>query len=344
MWRKGWLSICYVVAIVLALLCVPAIAQAPDPEPGSGPEIPAGMVDEWTELAAGATRWHAFYYNHPHAMRPGETTDAPTVQVRMETVPAGSGEFDILTEYEVGLWADEIKYTPVGESSMSCGCSASDKVRKLDWSGLPYSHQLTYILVKNPTEKPMYYRLLMDASPYVSFPAPIVSMSDAAEAEAVAGPAVAVVPAKAPAAEEVAAEPVANQWFYMKPGSDVWLSFAYDASTGVKHDADPAQADLNLFVEDKHPLDSVFFDVYTDAEYKQFLANGGDITGEDASKGTPIGCGTYSSEGRGALSWEGHFEDTQTIHVRIRVGECHADGLNVKLEATGKSIQPLASS
>jgi hypothetical protein len=103
-------------------------------------------------------------------------------------------------------------------------------------------------------------------------------------------------------------------------------------------------AELTLFVEEKRPLDSVFFDVFTDAEYQQLIKNGEDITGEDALKGMAVGCGTDNGAASGNLSWKGNFQDTQTIHVRVREGMCHSDGLNVMLEAAGKTLQPLIGS
>jgi hypothetical protein len=103
-------------------------------------------------------------------------------------------------------------------------------------------------------------------------------------------------------------------------------------------------AELTLFVEEKQPLDSVFFDVFTDAEYQQLIMNGEDISGEDASKGLAVGCGTDNGDARGVLNWRGNFEATQTIHVRVREGMCHSSQLNVKLEALGRTLTQLTGS
>ena len=76
-------------------------------------------------------------------------------------------------------------------------------------------------------------------------------------------------------------------------------------------------AELTLFVEDKHPLDSVYFDVFTDAEYQQLIKNGEDITGEDTAKGLAVGCGTDNGDARGVMNWKGNFQDTPD-HSRAR--------------------------
>jgi hypothetical protein len=138
-----------------------------------------------------------------------------------------------------------------------------------------------------------------------------------------------------------AAVPAAGNWFNLLPGQEMWFSFVYDANTGVKHDKDPESIDLTLFAEEKHPLDRLSFDVFTDAEYQQLVANGEDITGKDVRKGTAVGCGTDNATARGDLNWQGHFEDTQTLHIRVRLGAGYLDGLNVMLEALGKTLQQM---
>jgi hypothetical protein len=287
-----------------------------------------GMTAEYIRLDPGMSRWHAFYFSDPHAMKKGETADVGTVNVRMEVVPKEAGKFEVLTQKEVDLWAKELKYTPIGVGTVSCGCQLSDSPRKFNWTGVPAGHALNYILVSNPTKGPLYYRLLIDENKYVSFPAPIAT----AAAE------LAAAPAAAPAPMAAGGGPLAGEWFTLQPGTEMWFNFAYDATTGVNHDKTPEMAKFTLFVEDKHPLDDVFFDVFTDAEYQQLIKNGEDITGEDASKGTAIGCGTDNGDLRGVEEWAGNFTVSQNLHVRVREGACHADGLNVKLEATGKTL------
>jgi hypothetical protein len=336
MWRKGWKWTIFTLVLALAMVWTPALAiEAAEPAPGSGPEVPMGQAEEWTLLEPGMTAWHAFFFNQPHAMRTGETADVGTTTVRMESVPKEVGKFEVLSQKEVALWAKAEKYVPIGEGTLSCGCKAEDLPRKLSWTGVPAPHALNYIKVSNPTDKALYYRLLVDDNKYVSYPAPIM-------------PAVAVVPAAAPAAAVpaaapavAAAVPAVGNWFNLQPGQEMWFSFAYDATTGVKHDKDPESIDLTLFAEEKHPLDRISFDVFTDAEYQQLVANGEDITGKDIRKGTAVGCGTDNGTMRGDLNWEGHFENSQTLHVRVRLGTGYLDGLNVMLEALGKTLQQM---
>jgi hypothetical protein len=341
MWRTR-LSLFFAVVLVLAIAWSPAYAQTAV-APGSGPEAPVGAVAEWTELSAGASRWHAFYFSHPHAMRSGETADIGAVNVRLESVPNAAAKFEVLTPKEVALWAKAEKYTPVGVGSMSCGCKPEDAVRRLNWTGVPYGHELTYILVKNVTQKPLYYRLLIDENKYVSFPAPIAAMA-APDAAALASGGEPMTQLTTEPDKTVAlAAAVPGEWFNLQPGTERWFEFNYNADTGVKHDQKPAMAEFTLFVERDHPLDSVFFDVFTDAEYRQLIQNGEDITGEDGAKGTAVGCGSENGAARGELNWRGSFPDSQTLHVRVREGTCHTDGLNVMLEAQGKMLQPLAA-
>jgi plasmid maintenance system antidote protein VapI len=342
MWRIGWKSTIFAVVLALAMVWTPALAETAAPVPGSGPEIPVGLVKEWTELGPNATRWHAFYFSHPHAMRPGEKMEDTTVAVRLESVPKAAAKFEILTQKEVDLWAKAEKYTAVGQSTMSCGCKPEDEVRKSDWVGMPYGHQMTYVLVKNTTDKPLNYRLLMDDNQYVSFPAPIAALPT--EAELAAAPAAAPVAAVAMTTAPTAAATAPNLWFNLQPGTDQWLEFAYVADKGIKHDKEPPAFELTLFVEDTHPLDSVYFDVFTDAEYQQLINKGEDITGEDALKGMAVGCGTDNGAAPGILNWKGAFEESQTIHVRVREGMCHPDGINVMLEAKGTTLTPLIGS
>jgi len=338
MWRKGWKLTLFVCAVTLAMLWTPAFAvETTVATPGSGPEAPMGPVAEWTELAPGAMRWHAFYYYEPHAMRAGETVEASTVNVRMEFAPKEAGKFEVLSQAQVDLWGKGEKYTPIGGGSLSCGCKLEDSPRKLNWTGVPIGHSMYYILVKNPTDKPLNYRLFIDENKYVAFPAPIVT---AAAATQVAVPAAAPVAAVEPAAP-VAKTPATGEWFGLQPGNETWFTFAYDPDMGAKRDKDPAAAFLTLFVEDKHPLNDVHFDVFTDAEYQQLVKNGEDITGEDALKGTAVGCGTENSTLRGDFSWMGQFTSPETLHVRVRLDRNCADGMNVKLEAVGKTLQQM---
>jgi hypothetical protein len=346
MWRKGWKSTIFAVVLVLAMIWTPALAETGAPVPGSGPEIPVGLAKEWTELGPSGSRWHAFHFSKPHAYRPGEAEDVGTVNVRLESVPKDAAMFEVLSQKEVDLWAKAKTYVPIGKSTMSCSCKLEDLPRKLNWTGVPDSSELYYILVKNTTKAPMEYRLFIDDNPYVSFDAPIVAMPAAGELAA-AAPAVAMTAAPAAAlaaAPLMAAAPAAGDWFNLQPGTEQWLEFQYIADRGIKHDGTPPMAELTLFVESKHPLDSVYFDVFTDAEYQQLIKNGEDITGKDTSKGLAVGCGTDNGDARGVMNWKGNFQDTQTIHVRIREGMCHSDGLNVMLEAVGKSLSPLTGS
>lgn len=334
--RKGWQFSMFALLLALAMVWTPAFAaEVVEPTPGSGPEIPLGVTEEWTRLEAGATSWHAFYFMHPHAYQKAETADLGTVTVRMEFAGKTPGKFEILSQREVDLWAKEEKYTAIGLGTRSCGCKEDDSVQKVNWTGVPVGHSMNYILAKNPTDKALYYRLFIDANPYVAFPPPISGAVAAAPAPAAA------VPAAAPVAAVPATEPAVGDWFYLAPGKDVWFELAYDATTGVKHDKTPEMMELKLFVEEKHPLDNVLFEVFTDAEYQQFMANGEDMTGEDPSKGTAIGCGTDNGALSGDLAWQGNFTNSQTIHVLVHTGTCHGDGLNLKLEATGKTVQPM---
>jgi hypothetical protein len=171
----------------------------------------------------------------------------------------------------------------------------------------------------------------------VSYPTPIVT---AAAPVAAAVPAAAPVAAVEPAAT-VATAPAVGEWFGLRPGEETWFSFAYDPDLGIKRDKDPAAAFLTLFVEEKHPLNAVYFDVFTDAEYQQLIKNGEDITGEDALKGTAVGCGTSNDTLLGDFSWMGQFTSPETLHVRVRLGPNCADELNVKLEAIGKTLQQM---
>jgi hypothetical protein len=337
MWRKGWKFSLFALLLALAMIWTPAFAaEAVEPVPGSGPEIPLGVTEEWTKLEAGATSWHAFYFMHPHAYKKGEVADLGTVNVRMEFTPKeAAGKFEILSQHEVDLWAKAEKYTAIGQSTRSCNCKAEDSVQKANWTGVPLGHTMNYVLVKNPAKTDIYYRLLIDANPYVAFPPPITSAIAAA-------PAPAALAVAAPAAAPVAAAGLkVGEWFYLPPGQDAWFTLAYDANTGTKHDQTPEMMELKLFVKEKQPLDSVLFEVFTDAEYKQLLANGEDITGEDALKGTAVGCGTDNGTLSGDLSWKGNFTNSQTIHVLVHTGACHADGLNLKLEAAGKTVAPM---
>jgi hypothetical protein len=145
-------------------------------------------------------------------------------------------------------------------------------------------------------------------------------------------------------AAPAAAKAAPNLWFNLQPGTEQWFEFAYNSDKGIKHDKDAPSFELTLFVEDTHPLDSVYFDVFTDAEYQQLIKKGEDISGDDAAKGMAVGCGTDNGDARGVLSWKGAFEESQTIHVRVREGMCHSDGLNVMLEAQGKTLTPLIGS
>jgi hypothetical protein len=326
----------FALLLALAMVWTPAFAaEVVEPAPGSGPEIPLGVTEEWTKLEAGGTSWHAFYFMHPHAYNKGEVADLGTVNVRMEFTPKeAAGKFEILTQREVDLWALEEKYTPLGQSTRSCSCKAEDSVQKANWTGVPLGHSMNFILVKNPAKTDLYYRLLIDENPYVAFPPPIT-------------PAIAVAPPPAPAAAVPAAAPVAatgskvGEWFYLPSGQDAWFEVMYDANTGTKHDQTPEMMELKLFVEEKHPLDNVLFEVFTDAEYKQLIANGEDMTGEDLTKGTAVGCGTDNGTAGGDLSWKGNFTNSQVIHVLVHSGACHADGLNLKLEAAGKTVTPM---
>ena len=334
MWRKGWKSTLFVFVAALAMLWTPAFAaEIAEAVPGSGPELPMGPVAEWTELAPGAVRWHAFYYTQPHAMRAGETAEKSVVNVRMEFAPKEAGKFEVLSQEQVALWAKGEKYTPIGMGSISCGCKLEDSPRKINWTSEPVGHAMYYILVKNPTAQVLSYRLFIDDNKYVSFPAPIVSAAPVTQA---AAPVAAVEPAAA-----VAKAPAVGEWFGLQPGSETWFSFTYDPAMGAKRDKDPAAAFLTLFVEEKHPLNDVHFEVFTDAEYQQLIKNGEDITGEDALKGTAVGCGTENDTLRGDFSWMGQFTSPETLHVRVRLGPNCADGLNVKLEAVGKTLQQM---
>jgi len=340
MWRKGWMMKVFVVVAMLALLWTPAYAaEASEATPGDSPQMPLGPVSEWTELAPGAMRWHAFYYAHPHAMRSGETVEATPVNVRLEFSPKEAGKFEILTQEQVNLWAKAEKYTPVGQGTLACGCKPEDNPRKLSWSGIPIGHSMYYILVKNPTEKPLNYRLFIDENKYVQYPAPIVmqAAAQAAVAPAAAGAAAVV----APASTETVAAPKTGEWFTLKPGDVKWFNFAYDPDRGSKRDKDPASVFLTLFVERDHPLNSVYFDVFTDQEYQELIKNGEDITGADALKGTAVGCGTENGTAIGEFTWLGQFMDAQTLHVRVRLAPNCGTDLNVKLEAVGKTIQQM---
>jgi hypothetical protein len=338
MWRKGWKFSIFALLLALALVWTPAFAaEVVTPTPGSGPESPLGVTNEWTKLEAGKTSWHAFYFMHPHAYQKNEVADLGTVTVRLEFTPKeAAAKFEILSQAEVDLWAKAEKYTAIGQSTRSCNCKAEDSVQKASWTGVPIGHTMNYILVKAPAKTDVYYRLLIDENPYVAFPPPI-SAAVAAVPEAPA-PA-AAVPTAAPVA--AAAAPTVGDWFYLPSGKEAWFELAYDANTGVKHDGTPELMELKLFVEDKQPLDSVFFEVFTDAEYKQLIANGEDITGKDALKGTAIGCGTDNGTISGDFGWKGNFTASQILHVRVREGMCHPGGLNLKLEAAGKTVQPM---
>jgi hypothetical protein len=341
MWRKGWRFSVFALLLALAMLWTPAFAaEVVTPAPGSGPEIPLGVTTEWTKLEAGGSSWHAFYFMHPHAYKKGETADASTVTVRMEFTPKeAAGKFEILTQKEVDLWARAEKYTAIGQSTRSCNCKAEDSLQRANWTGNPVGHTMNYVLLKNPAKVDLYYRLLIDENPYVAFPPPITAAVAAAPAPVAAVPAAAPAPATAAPAVAAAAPTVGN-WFYLAPGKDAWFEFAYDANTGVKHDGTPEMMELKLFVEEKHPVDNVLFEVFTDAEYKQMIANGEDITGEDLAKGTAIGCGNPTAKA-GEFLWKGNFTNSQVIHVLVHTGKMHADGLNLKLEASGKTVVPM---
>lgn len=338
MWRKGWMTTLFVVVMALAMLWTPAFAaEMPETTPGSSPQMPMGPVAEWTELAPGAMRWHAFYYVEPKPMHTGETVDVSTVNVRMEFAPKEAGKFEVLTQDQVDLWAKGEKYTPIGGGSVSCGCKLEDSPRKMNWTGVPMDHALYYILVKNPTEDPLDYRLFIEENPYVSFPAPIITAGAVTQA---APPAAAPVLAAEPALS-VAAAPAIGEWFTLHPGDVTWFNFAYDPARGIKRDKDPAAALLTLFVERDHSLNDVYFDVFTDQEYQQLVANGEDMTGEDTLKGMAVGCGTMNDVLRGDLSWMGQFLDPQTLHVRVRLTGACTDELNVKLEAVGNALRQM---
>lgn len=332
MWRREWKSIVFSLVLALTMVWTPAFAaEVAAPIPGSGPEVPLGLAPEWTELAPGESSWHAFYFSQPHALRAGETPEVGTVTVRMEFAPKEVGKFEILSQKEVDLWAKELKYTPIGEGTLSCGCKLSDSPRKVNWTGVPAGQGLSYILVKNPTSSTLNYRLFIDENKFVSFPAPIVTG---------ATPAVAAALPAAPAAEPVVAA-TAGEWFVLQPGEETWFNLAYVADLGIKHDEDPDPVYLTLFVKNKQPICDVTFDVFTDAEYQQLIKEGEDITGKDAAKGTSIGCGTCNDTLRGDLSWMGHFNSSQTLHVRVRVGTLYSQARNIMLEASGETITPL---
>jgi hypothetical protein len=346
MWRKGWKLTLFVIAVTLAMLWTPAFAaEIAEATPGSGPGMPLGPVAEWTELAPGAMRWYAFYYYQPHAMSADETVEASPVNVRMEFAPKEAGKFEVLAQEQVDLWAKGKKYTPIGQGTLSCGCKLEDSPRKINWTSEPVGHAMYYILVKNPTAQPLSYKLFIDENKYVAFPAPITTAATATAATAAAPEAapVAAEPAAVAAAAvaPVATTPAVGEWFGLQPGEEMWFSFAYDPAMGIKRDKDPATALLTLFVEEKHPLNDIHFDVFTDAEYQELIKNGEDITGEDALKGTAVGCGTENDTLRGDFSWLGQFKSPETLHVRVRLGPNCADGLNVKLEAAGKTLQQM---
>lgn len=71
------------------------------------------------------------------------------------------------------------------------------------------------------------------------------------------------------------------------------------------------------------------------------VKNGEDITGENALKGTAVGCGTENDTLRGDFSWMGQFTSLETLHVRVRLGPNCAHALNLKLEAIGKTLQQM---
>jgi hypothetical protein len=336
MWQKGWKSTLFTLVLALTMVWTPAFAaEVVEPAPGSGPEIPLGLTEEWTELAPNTKSWHAFYFSSPHAMRAGEEVEEGTVTVRMEFTPKEAGRFEMLSQEDVDLWAKGEKYTPVGEGCISCGCELADNPRKLSWTGVPAEHGLNYILVCNPTDKPLYYRLFIDENQFVSYPTPIVTPGTAAV--------VAVVPAEAPAAAVAAPTtvPAVGEWFTLQPGDETWFNFAYDANTGIKHDKDPQSIYFTLFVKDKQPLCDVAFEVFTDAEYQQLIKNGEDNLGENALKGTAVGCGTDNDTMRGDLTWTGQFHSSQIIHVRVHLGTIYGEGRNVMFEAEGKTIEAL---
>jgi hypothetical protein len=135
MLRKGWKSTILVVMLALAMVWTPALAETVAPVPGSGPEIPVGLAKEWTELDASATRWHAFHFSQPHALRGGDEADVGTVNVRLESVPKEAATFEVLSQKEVDLWAKAEKYVPIGKGTMSCGCTLENTPRKMNWTG-----------------------------------------------------------------------------------------------------------------------------------------------------------------------------------------------------------------
>jgi hypothetical protein len=317
-WLKP-LGVLLITVFALLLAVSPAVAETPL---GAGPDNPMSPSEAWVELPVGA--WH-FYGFH-------EEGDGEDVRVNMEVVPHYGTSFEIWSQEEVQKWIDEIKFDPIGHGTFSCNCKPEDEVGKLNWLGQFTSAGDYFVVVKHEAGPLSHYKLTASGKE-VSFPfatgSPAAAPAPAAEAPA--------APVATDGATPATAIAPTGEWMPLAGGGEMWFKFNYVADRGTQRDQDPPLINVLMYVD--KPVDNARFDVWTQQEVDRLIAEGEDITGEDATKGTCIGCGTENEDLKGDYSWSGSFMESGTYYVRVQHTPCRcSQPANFQLQVSGSTV------
>ena len=126
-----------------------------------------------------------------------------------------------------------------------------------------------------------------------------------------------------------------GQWMEL-PSGEQWYKFNYIADRGPKQDQDLPLVKIVMYVD--KPVDNARFDVWTQDEVDRLVAKGEDITGEDISKGTCVGCGSANEYEKGDYSWSGSFENSGVYYVRVQHTPCRCQPAYYQLNVSGPSV------
>ncbi|MBX3011572.1 MAG: hypothetical protein KF832_08685 [Caldilineaceae bacterium] len=313
------------------------------PVGGTGPDDALTPTGQRTTLAAGERRWYTFKVDFDEAENDDDLVDndASEALAELRMAAPGSVSFEVWSQDDVDRWRNGEDFTPTGAGTPAFAIGEGDDDRDrslLRWVGSAEATVTYYLLVRNNTDMPATYRLLV-SGPTVSFPAATM----AAPSMAPATPLTATTPmTDTPTTDDSmamtdttalddtssmtdtatmsmtgmgpdAADVITGQRATLAAGEQRWYTFEYVFDEESDADGIPSNAIVELRMAQPGALS---FEVWTGENVRQW---------QNSEDFTPTGMGTPAfaiaesgdTRDRSLLRWVGSSEGSVRYYIIV---------------------------
>lgn len=305
------------VVAVLALVGVGAASASDEPTAGFGPDTALAATGDWEGLAPGESRWYVFHYDYDNS---NDSNTPSQAVVELEMGNEDSVSFEVWTQGQLRLWADEVDFDAIGVGSKKSNFTRNDDHdTKLLWAVQERASETFYVIVENERDIPSYYALDISGRD-VSFPTAgmnIVESTAPTTSDEIMTETMALTVEDTPApeladgysADNAIAAP--SDTVTLQPGQQIWYTFEYDYDNSDEDNV-PSQALVEVAMDVQ---DSISFEVWTPDQVRLWVQNEEfDATGE----GTNFRDGTGDNDpNRNLLVWSGSAPASNTYYVIV---------------------------